>query len=97
MANSAELTDSVLLAAESIPVGSVATYGDLGRIVGCGPRLVARILATEGGRTCWWRVVRANGSIAEHLVDAASQRLAEEGIEVRNGRVDVAALRADLG
>ncbi len=97
MANSAELTDSVLLAVDSIPAGSVATYGDLGRILGCGPRLVARILATQGGSSCWWRVVRADGSIAEHLVSAATEHLAEEGIVVHQGRVDVAALRADLG
>ena len=97
MAKSAELTDSVLLAVDSIPPGSVATYGDLGRILGCGPRLVARILATQGGNSSWWRVVRAYGSIAEHLVSAATEHLASEGIVVHQGRVDVAALRADLG
>ncbi|HML51113.1 MAG TPA: MGMT family protein [Propionicimonas sp.] len=97
MANSAELADSVLLAAASIPPGSVSTYGDVGRVVGCGPRLVARILATQGGGTSWWRVVRADGSIAEPLVSEATRHLAAEGIVVRDGHVDLPALRADLG
>jgi len=92
----AELTDSVLLAVEAIPPGQVATYGDLGKVVGCGPRLVARVLSGAGGQTCWWRVVRADGSIAEHLVSEASERLAAEGVTVRGGRVDLVRLRAEL-
>ena len=96
MATLAELTDSILLAVEAIPSGRVATYGDLGKMVGCGPRLVARVLSGAGGQTCWWRVVRADGSIAEHLVTEAAKRLAVEGVAVRNGRVDVVRLRAEL-
>ncbi len=91
-----ELSDSVLLACEAIPSGSVATYGDLGRVVGCGPRLVARVLATSGGQSCWWRVVRADGTIAEHLVAEATRLLAAEGVAVRGGRVDLARHRASL-
>lgn len=90
----AELADSILLAADAIPSGNVATYGDIARIVGCGPRLVARVLATRGGEACWWRVVRADGTIAEHLVAEGSRRLAEEGVGVRSGRVDMAIHRA---
>lgn len=90
----AELADSILLAADAIPAGHVATYGDIARLVGCGPRLVARVLATRGGDAAWWRVVRANGTIAEHLVAEGSRRLAGEGVPVRSGRVDLAAHRA---
>jgi methylated-DNA-protein-cysteine methyltransferase related protein len=96
MANLAELGDSILLAVSSIPAGRLATYGDLGKVVGCGPRLVARVLANSDGSTCWWRVVRADGSIAEHLVGEAAKRLAEEGVEVAGGRVDLARYRAEL-
>jgi len=96
MASMAELTDSILLAAAAIPSGRVSTYGDLGKVVGCGPRLVARVLATAGASTCWWRVVRADGSIAEHLVSEASRRLAPEGVMVTGGRVDLARHRAEL-
>ena len=96
MATMAELADSILLAAESIPSGRVSTYGDIARIVGCRPRLVARVLATTGGETCWWRVVRADGTIAEHLVAEGSRRLAEEGVPTRSGRVDLHRFRVVL-
>ena len=96
MASMAELADSILLAADTIPTGSVSTYGDIARIVGCGPRLVARVLSTQGGSVCWWRVVRADGTIAPHLVAEGSARLAEEGVPAPGGRVDLRLHRAFL-
>jgi len=42
------------------------------------------------------KVVRSNGTIAEHLVDEASTRLAAEGVAVRAGRVDLKLHRAAL-
>jgi Predicted methylated DNA-protein cysteine methyltransferase len=93
----AELSDSILLAASAIPAGMVSTYGDLAKVVGCGPRLVARVLSTSGGETCWWRVVRSNGTIASGLVVEASELLAGEGVPVREGRVELARFRAELG
>jgi alkylated DNA nucleotide flippase Atl1 len=96
MASMAELADSILLATDAIPAGLVSTYGDIARIVGCGPRLVARVLAGSGGETCWWRVVRADGTIAPHLVAEGSRRLAAEGVPTRAGRVDLARHRALL-
>ena len=92
----AELADSILLATDASPAGQVSTYGDIAKVVGCGPRLVARVLAGGGGQACWWRVVRADGSIAEHLVVEASTLLAGEGITVRAGRVDLRLHRARL-
>jgi alkylated DNA nucleotide flippase Atl1 len=92
----AELSDSILLAAAAIPPGKVSTYGDLAKVVGCGPRLVARVLSTSGGSTCWWRVVRSNGTIAAPFVAEASQLLAGEGVPVREGRVEMARFRAEL-
>ncbi len=92
----AELADSILLATDAIPAGSVSTYGDIAKVVGCGPRLVARVLAGSGGQTCWWRVIRADGTIAPQLVAEASGRLAAEGVAVRAGRVDLKRHRAAL-
>ena len=92
----AELSDSILLAADAIPPGRVSTYGDIAKVVGCGPRLVARVLATSGGQACWWRVVRSNGTIAEQLVAEGSRRLAADGVPTRQGRVDLAGYRAEL-
>lgn len=82
-----DATDSVLLAVATIPEGRVTTYGAIGRIVGCGPRVVARVLATRGGEVCWWRVVRADGTIAPHLLERATALLAAEGIPVQCGAV----------
>lgn len=96
MPTMADLADSILLAADAIPSGSVSTYGDIAKVVGCGPRLVARVLATSGGQACWWRVVRADGTIAPHLVAEGSRLLAAEGVPTRGGRVELARYRAAL-
>ncbi|MFZ0529785.1 MAG: MGMT family protein [Propionicimonas sp.] len=96
MPSVAEFADSILLVTDAIPAGQVSTYGDIAKVVGCGPRLVARVLAADGGQAAWWRVVRADGSIAEHLVAQASTRLVAEGVPVRAGRVALARHRALL-
>ena len=92
----AELAYSIVLATHAIPPGKVSTYGDLGRIVGCGPRLVARVLARSDGEACWWRVIRADGTIAPQLVTECSRLLTAEGVGVRAGRVDLKLYRAAL-
>jgi len=85
-----EISGSVLLAVASIPAGSVTSYGQIAQLVGRGgPRAVARVLATRGDGVCWWRVVRSDGTIAAPLVGEASRLLADEGVEVRDGRVDM--------
>ena len=84
-----EVTDSVLLAVATTPEGRVTTYGSIGRIVGCGPRVVARVLATRGAEVCWWRVIRADGSIAPQLVEQATPLLKAEGVKVRRGVVNL--------
>ncbi|MEA4942810.1 MAG: MGMT family protein [Propionicimonas sp.] len=83
------VTDSVLLAVASVPPGRVTSYGAIGRLVGAGPRVVARVLAGRGDEVCWWRVIRADGTIAPQVVERASVLLAEEGVVVRDGRVDL--------
>ena len=84
-----EAADSVLLAAATIPEGKVTTYGAIGRMVGYGPRVVARVMATRGDEVCWWRVVRADGSIAPQLVERATPLLTAEGVAVRRGVVNL--------
>ncbi|MDQ7993668.1 MAG: MGMT family protein [Propionicimonas sp.] len=91
-----EVADSVLLAVATIPEGRVTSYGSIGRLVGRGPRLVARVLATRGDEVCWWRVVRADGSIAPQLVAEATVLLGREGVPVRAGRVDLRRHGIDL-
>lgn len=79
----------MLLAVATIPEGRVTTYGAIGRMVGYGPRVVARVLATRGDEVCWWRVIRADGSIAPQLVAQATVLLRAEGVGVRQGAVSL--------
>src|SRR4051794_41875545 len=56
------LAAAVLDAVDLVPPGRVVTYGDVGALVGCGPRQVGRVMALWGGAVPWWRVLRAGGS-----------------------------------
>jgi alkylated DNA nucleotide flippase Atl1 len=85
-----EVDEAVFDAVESIPAGRVSTYGAIGRLVGVGPRRVARALAAGGGAVPWHRVVRADGTAAEPVRVRQLELLAGEGVPVRNGRIDLA-------
>jgi alkylated DNA nucleotide flippase Atl1 len=82
--------EAVLSAVEQIPVGQVASYGDLAEYVGSGgPRLVGRVMSTQGAGVPWWRVVRADGRPVRGLEESALQRLQAEGVVLRGDRVDM--------
>ncbi len=78
---------------ETVPAGFVTTYGDVAR--GLGSVNVARhvgyaMAALPTGTTVpWWRVIAANGRIANVGSTATRQRqlLAQEGVAVKKGRV----------
>ena len=92
MIDPADVDEAVFDVVEQIPPGRVTSYGAIGRLVGVGPRRVARALSTGGGAVPWWRVLRADGTVAEPVRVEQLQRLAAEGVPVRNGRVDLAAV-----
>jgi alkylated DNA nucleotide flippase Atl1 len=79
----------VLARARAIPPGFVRTYGDLSPGA---PRFAGAVLfdCSDPG-VPWWRVVRADGSLAK----GARQRalLEAEGIPFRGERVDMRAAR----
>ena len=82
--------EAVLSAVELIPPGQVASYGDLAEYVGSGgPRLVGRVMSTQGAGVPWWRVVRADGRPVRGLEESALARLRAEGAELRGDRVDM--------
>jgi alkylated DNA nucleotide flippase Atl1 len=82
--------EAVLSAVEQIPPGQVASYGDLAELVGSGgPRLVGRVMSSQGGAVPWWRVVRADGRPARGLEETALQHLRDEGAVLRGDRVDM--------
>ena len=87
-----DVDEAVFDVVERIPAGRVSTYGAIGRLVGVGPRRVARALSQGGGAVPWHRVVRADGSAAEAVRVEQLGLLAAEGVPVRNGRVDLATV-----
>ena len=72
--------ERVLRVVESIPSGQVAAYGEIGAIVGVGPRLVGRIMRTWGSGVPWWRVTNASGD--HPLLARALPHWDSEGITV---------------
>jgi alkylated DNA nucleotide flippase Atl1 len=87
-----DVDETVYDVVESIPPGRVSTYGAIGRLVGVGPRRVARALSQGGGAVPWFRVVRADGTAAEPVRARQLALLAAEGVPVRAGRIDLAAV-----
>lgn len=72
----------------AIPEGFVRTYGDISPGA---PRFGGTVLWHWGGDVPWWRVVRADGSLAK----GARQRdlLAAEGVPFRGERVELRVVR----
>jgi methylated-DNA-protein-cysteine methyltransferase-like protein len=75
------------------------TYGDVAEYVGLrSARTVGQVLAADGGTVPWHRVLRSDGSLADHLYTEQRQRLLEEGVRFRDPdgkRVDLAGYRWD--
>ena len=76
------MVERVLRTIEAIPAGRVTSYGRIGAIAGCGPRLVGRIMREWGSSVPWWRVVAASGEVAPPLRQRAFAYWEEEGIAV---------------
>jgi alkylated DNA nucleotide flippase Atl1 len=88
-----DVDEAVFDAVDEIPPGRVSTYGAIGRLVGVGPRRVARALSSGGGGAVpWHRVVRADGSVAEPVRVRQLELLAAEGVPMRDGRVVLSAV-----
>ena len=87
-----DVDEAIFDAVEAIPPGRVSTYGTIGRLVGVGPRRVARALSAGGGPVPWWRVLRADGTAAEPVRVRQLELLAAEGVPMRAGRIELAAV-----
>ncbi|HET8564893.1 MAG TPA: MGMT family protein [Solirubrobacterales bacterium] len=69
----------------AIPEGFVRTYGDVSPGA---PRFAGTVLFHAGDPDLpWWRVVRADGSLAKG--DRQAALLRAEGVPFRGGRVDL--------
>lgn len=93
-----DLAESVLMIVDLVPPGRVVSYGDVAEIVGCGPRVVGRVMARYGHQTCWWRVTNHAGDLAGGLLAEAKPHWVAEGIEVKPDGLGcrIAHFRADL-
>lgn len=85
--------ERILRVVECVPAGQVATYGDVGAVVGESPRLVGRVLATWGSNVPWWRICNARGEIPGHLEQAYSHWQDEDTPLRADGRVALNAAR----
>lgn len=76
-------------AVEQLERGEVVSYGEVARRAGRpgAARAVGAFLAEHGSGLPWWRVVRADGTVAVHKPREQSRRLRAEGVEVVRGRV----------
>jgi alkylated DNA nucleotide flippase Atl1 len=81
-------TASVLERVREVPEGFVRTYGDVSPGA---PRFAGTVLHATDEDVPWWRIVRADGSLAK----GARQRalLEAEGVPFRGERVDMHAAR----
>jgi alkylated DNA nucleotide flippase Atl1 len=82
--------DEILARVRRIPPGYVRTYGDVSPGA---PRYAGTALGRAPDDVPWWRVVRADGTLAKGARQAALLR--EEGVVVRRNRVDLAQHRLD--
>lgn len=92
------MAELVLRAAELIPPGRVASYGDLAELCGTSARHVGRIMAVYGSGVAWWRVTNSYGDLPPHLREEVAVHWAEEGITWKPNRLGcrIAVFRADL-
>jgi methylated-DNA-protein-cysteine methyltransferase related protein len=78
----------VLDRVRAIPEGFVRTYGDISPGA---PRFAGTVLRETLEPVPWWRVVRADGTLAKGERQAALLR--DEGVPFRGRRVDLATAR----
>jgi alkylated DNA nucleotide flippase Atl1 len=84
--------NEVLDLVDRIPPGRVLTYGAVADRLERGSAIaVGNVMVRHGHEVPWWRVVRANGSLPDHLIARASGEWRRERTPVTgDGRVDVA-------
>lgn len=77
----------------SVPVGKVASYGDIAALAGASnPRIVGWVLKEDGFDLPWHRIVRTDGTVAKPEQLA---HLRQEGLTIPGNRIDMYQYRWD--
>jgi methylated-DNA-protein-cysteine methyltransferase related protein len=73
----------------AIPRGNVLSYSRVAVLAGLPgrARLMGTLLRNTDAQLPWWRVVRADRTLAEPVAAQQKRRLLAEGVEVRGTRV----------
>ena len=87
------IIEDVREAVMDIPAGFVASYGDIGKRIGAGPRQVGRTMSLLDDSVPWWRVVYADGTPASCHSGRAPGLLNDEGTPMLGARVDMKRAR----
>jgi methylated-DNA-protein-cysteine methyltransferase related protein len=89
MAGDSARAEEVLERIRAIPAGRVASYGDVSPGA---PRFAGLVLAeVDDPDLPWWRVVRADGSLAKGA--RQRRRLRAEGVPFKGERVEMRSAR----
>ena len=86
--SAADFEARVTAAVRGIRAGELATYGEIAEEAGFpgAARAVGNLLSKSGAEMPWWRVVRADGSLAARNRTEQVRLLESEGIPVKNER-----------
>jgi alkylated DNA nucleotide flippase Atl1 len=87
------IIEDVREAVMDIPAGFVASYGDIGKRIGAGPRQVGRAMSVLDASVPWWRVAYADGTPASCHSGQAPRLLNGEGTPMLGARVDMKRAR----
>jgi alkylated DNA nucleotide flippase Atl1 len=85
----ADFDEAVRAVIERLPPGETFSYGWVADEAGYPGRArsVGALLAGGADDLPWWRVVRSDGTFADHVAREQSQRLRGEGVAVTETRV----------
>jgi methylated-DNA-protein-cysteine methyltransferase related protein len=73
----------------AIPRGAVLSYSRVAVLAGLPgrARLIGKLLRNTDRKLPWWRVVRADRTLAEPVAMQQKRRLVAEGVQVRGTRI----------
>ena len=73
----------------AIPRGKVLSYSRVAVLAGLPgrARLMGKLLRNTDGKLPWWRVVRADRTLAEPVAAQQKRRLLAEGVQLRGTRI----------